>query len=220
MSSERATPERATLPVMREGSTRAAVVPLVLLTALATSAITATLTAKPPTPTAVTTTVRPTPDVLRAVRDLARLESVSFHMERVIDLRETQSRMFGLIEAEDAILLVASADVTAGVDLSALRDGDVTVDPARSRATLTLPHATVLSTRLDAEHTFVHSRTTDLLARRQEQLERRARAEAERSLEAAAVEAGILRRAEANASATLSGLVRALGVREVEVRWR
>jgi Protein of unknown function (DUF4230) len=205
---------------MSEGTTRAAMVPLILLTALSTAAITATFTAKPLSPTSVTTTVRATPDVLRAVRDLARLESVSFHMERVIDLRETQQRAFGLLEAEDAILLVASADVTAGVDLSTLTDGDVVIDARRTHATLTLPHARVLSTRLDAEHTFVHSRTTDLFARRQEQLESRARREAERSLEAGAIEAGILRRAEENAARTLSGLVRALGVGVVEVRWR
>ncbi len=205
---------------MSERAPRAAVIPLVLLTAMATAAITATVTSKPIAPTTVTTTVRPTPDVLRAVRDLARLESVTFHMERVIDLRETQSRAFGLVEAEDAILLVAAAEVIAGVDLAALRDGDVVVDATRSHATLTLPHATVLSTHLDPEHTFVHSRTTDLLARRQEQLESRARAEAERSLQAGAIEAGILRRAEENAARTLSGLVRALGVRDVEVRWR
>jgi hypothetical protein len=42
--------------------------------------------------------VRPTPNVLVAVKDLARLESASFHMERVIDLTDKQSRLFGLIE--------------------------------------------------------------------------------------------------------------------------
>ena len=205
---------------MNDGLPRAAVVPLVLVTALATAALTATFATKPPPPTTVTTTVRPTPSVVRAVRDLARLETASFHMERVIDLRETQSRAFGLIEAEDAILLVAAADVTAGVDLAGLRDEDVVHDAARSRVTLTLARPTVLSTRLDAEHTFVHSRSTDLLARRQEQLESRARQEAERTLAAGAVEAGLLRRAEDNAARTITSLARSMGYAEVEVRWR
>lgn len=205
---------------MNDGLPRAAVVPLVLVTALATAALTATFATKPPPPTTVTTTVRPTPSVVRAVRDLARLETASFHMERVIDLRETQSRAFGLIEAEDAILLVAAADVTAGVDLAGLRDEDVVHDAARSRVTLTLARPTVLSTRLDSEHTFVHSRSTDLLARRQEQLESRARQEAERTLAAGAVEAGLLRRAEDNAARTITSLARSMGYAEVEVRWR
>ncbi len=205
---------------MNDGLPRAAVVPLVLVTALATAALTATFATKPPSPTTVVTTVRPTPSVVRAVRDLARLETASFHMERVIDLRETQSRAFGLIEAEDAILLVAAADVIAGVDLAGLRDEDVVHDAAHSRVTLTLARPAVLSTRLDSEHTFVHSRSTDLLARRQEQLESRARQEAERSLELGAIEAGLLRRAEENAARTITSLARSMGYAEVEVRWR
>jgi len=43
-----------------------------------------------------------------AVRDLARLESVAYHVERVIDVRDKQSLLFGLLKTEDAILLVAS----------------------------------------------------------------------------------------------------------------
>ena len=44
-----------------------------------------------PPMTSSVTVVRPTPDVLVAVRDLARLESASFHMERVIDLSDKLS---------------------------------------------------------------------------------------------------------------------------------
>jgi hypothetical protein len=205
---------------MSDGA-RYAWVPLVLLSAMGAAAVTATLSSRAmPPATTRTITVRPTPDVLRAVQDLARLETVSFHMERVVDLREAQARAWGLIEAEDAILLVAVGDVVAGVDLVALRPEDVRADPAASTATLTLPRATVFSARLDSERTYVHSRTTDVLAQRQEQLETRARQEAERSIAAAAQEAGILRRAEENAARTITGLVRAMGFRDVNIRWR
>ncbi len=85
------------------------------------------------------TVVRPTPNVVVAMRDLARLESAEYHMERVVDLRDRQTRLFGMVEAEDAILLVAAGDVIAGVDFTAMRDGDVVVEPELSRATLTLP---------------------------------------------------------------------------------
>ena len=40
-----------------------------------------------PAPSSVVV-VRPTPNVLVAVRELARLETMEFHMERVIDLTE------------------------------------------------------------------------------------------------------------------------------------
>lgn len=164
--------------------------------------------------------VRPTADVVTAVRDLARLESTRYHMERVIDLSSNQRHLFGLVEAQDSILLVAAADVTAGVDLSRMGDGDVIVEPESGRATVTLPPAEILSARLDNDRTYVHDRETDLLARRRENLETRARQEAERTLRESAIEAGILERAEANAALTIETLVRSLGYRQVVVRFR
>ncbi len=168
-------------------------------------------------PSVSSTGVRSTPSVIVAVRDLARLESVEYHVERVIDVRDRQSLLFGLVKTQDAILLVAVGTVTAGVDLSLLRDGDVTVDPARGTARITLPPAVVLSTRLDNERSWVYARTTDLLAKRHEDLESRARLEAERTLQQTAVEGGILERARVNAERTVAALVRSLGYADVTV---
>ncbi len=163
------------------------------------------------------TSVRSTPSVVMAVRDLARLESVEYHVERVIDVRDRQSAFFGLVNTQDAILLVAVGAVTAGVDLSLLRDGDVTVDPAHGTARVTLPPATVLSTRLDNARSWVYARTTDLLAQRHEDLESRARLEAERTLQQTAIDSGILDRARTNAERTVAALVRSLGYADVTV---
>lgn len=167
-----------------------------------------------------TVVVQPTPDVITAVRDLARLESASFHVERVVDLTSRQRRLGGLLNAEDTILLVAAADVSAGIDLARMRDGDVVIEPDAYRATITLPSAEILSARLDNDRTYVHRRETDLLARRRESLETDARREAERTLRQAAIEGGILERAERNAARTVEALVRSLGYRQVEVRFR
>lgn len=166
-----------------------------------------------------TTIVRPTPDVVVAVRDLARLESTAYHIERVIDLRDRQERLFGLVQAEDAILLVASGQVTAGVDLTRMRDGDVVVDPEAGTAEILLPAPEILSTRLDNDRTYVHARATDVMARRDETLETRARQEAERTLEEAAIEAGILARARWNAEQTVGTLVRSLGYDRVTIHF-
>lgn len=171
-----------------------------------------------PPMSSVSSVVRPLPNVLVAVRDLARLESVSFHMERVMDLTEKQSRLFGLVEGEDAILLVAVADVTAGVDLAKLSDADIEVDQSARRVVVRLPAAEIFHSALDNQRTYVHTRRTGLLARRQEALETRARSEAERALLDAAREAGILARAEESARQTVERLVRSLGYDVVEVR--
>lgn len=174
---------------------------------------------EPETPSTVEV-LRPTASVVTALRDLARLESAEAHVERVVDLRDRQSLLFGAVDADDAILLVAAADVVAGVDLAQLDDDAVDADPATGRARITLPPAEVFSARLDNERTYVHTRTTDLLATRSQTLETRARREAERTLESAAVESGVLRRAEHNAARTIESLVRSLGYTDVEVRVR
>jgi hypothetical protein len=166
------------------------------------------------------TALRSTPSVIVAVRDLARLESVEYHVERVIDLRDRQSLLFGLVRTQDAILFVAVGEVTAGVDLGALAEGDVVADRASGRASVTLPAARVLSTRLDNERSWVYARTTDVLAQRHEDLETRARQEAERTLEQSAVAGGILDRARANAEQTVAALVRSLGYTSVTVTSR
>jgi hypothetical protein len=173
-----------------------------------------------PPMTSSVTVVRPTPDVLVAVRDLARLESASFHMERVIDLSDKQSKMWGLISTEDAILLVAVAEVTAGIDLSKLTATDVVVDPARRTARINLPAPEVLHAALDNEKTYVHSRKTGTLADRHENLESRARKEAERTLVESAQQAGLLNRASDNARRTVEALVHSLGYDKVEVTVR
>jgi uncharacterized protein DUF4230 len=163
------------------------------------------------------TTLRSTPSVVTAVRDLARLETVEYHVERVIDLRDRQSLLFGLIGTQDAILFVAVGQVTAGVDLSELTEGDVVVDRTQGIASVMLPAARVLSTRLDNDNSWVYSRSTDVLAQRKEDLETRARQAAERTLEDDAVASGILDRARTNAEQTVAALVRSLGYTNVTV---
>jgi hypothetical protein len=163
--------------------------------------------------------VAPTPDVVVALRELARLEGMVVYVERVIDLRERQSAFFDLFSGEDAILLVASGEVTAGVDLRALSVGAVEADLEAKRASIVLPRATISSLRLDNDRTYVHTRKTDLFAVRRADLETRARREAERTLERAALEAGILEKAEASVERTVEGLLRSLGFERVEVRF-
>lgn len=173
-----------------------------------------------PPMTSSVTVVQPTPDVLVAVRDLARLESASFHMERVIDLSDKQSKLWGMINTEDAILLVAVAEVTAGVDLQKLTAADVVVDPARRSARINLPAPEVLHAALDNDKTYVHSRKTGTLADRRDNLETRARQEAERTLVESARQAGLLNRASDNARRTVQALVHSLGYDKVEVTVR
>ena len=173
----------------------------------------------PPLSSSVTI-VRPTPNVLIAVKDLARLESASFHMERVIDLTDKQSHLFGLVQGEDAILLVAVANVSAGVDLQQLNAGDIVADSEKKSVKITLPAPEVFHAELDNQRTYVHQRHTSALGARKDNLETRARQEAERTLIDAALQAGLLSKASDNARHAVEGLVRALGYEQIEVTVR
>ena len=162
---------------------------------------------------------RAAPAVVLAVRDMARLEATSFHIEKVVEASDAQSRLWGMVEAKDTLLLVAVGDVVAGVDLSKLRDEDVTVDPAARSVRMRLPAPEITSATLDERATHVYSRSTDVLAERSEQLEGEARRRAEEQMRKAAVEGGILDRARASADRTLRALMRSLGFGHVEIDW-
>ena len=165
-------------------------------------------------------TVRPTNALLVAVRDLSRLETTELHVEKVIDLSDRQSRLFGLVEASDAILLVAAGDVTIGVDLGKLGEGDVSLDPQTGTARMRLPEPEILSSRLDEANTYVYTRKTDILARRNEALETKARQEALAAIEKAGRDADVLGRARRQAERQLTSLATQLGAKQVEVTWR
>jgi hypothetical protein len=173
-----------------------------------------------PPASATRTEVAPTPNVVLAVKSLARLESVTFHMERAIDLADHQSKLFGLVRAKDAILLLAVGDVVAGCDLSTIGENDVDADFEQRRVTVRLPEPKVFSARLDEQKTRVFARKTDALASRHEDLEERARREAVKTMETAAIEAGILDRARGGAESAVKGLLTSAGFREVRIEFR
>jgi hypothetical protein len=171
-------------------------------------------------PGASRTVMRPTGTILMSVRDLARLETNELHMEKVIDLTEKQSRFFGLIDATDALLLVAAGDVTIGIDLTKVGDDDFSVDRETGVARLTLPAPEVLSVRLDEKHTYVYRRTTGLLAERNEQLESKARQEAVRAIEEASRDAAVMEKARKQAERQLRELLGKFGLTQITVGWR
>ncbi|WP_338046241.1 DUF4230 domain-containing protein [Polyangium spumosum] len=164
-------------------------------------------------------TERPTPSLLLAIREVSRLETAEVHVEKVVDLTDRQSAFFGLVEAKDALLLVAVGRAVVGVDLGKMREEDVAFDPKTGVARLDLPEPEVLSAMLDEDGTYVFARSTDLLAKRNEQLEANARRQAQRAIEAAARTPDVMRRARAQAEKQLTALARALGAKQVEVRF-
>jgi hypothetical protein len=116
------------------------------------------------------------------------------------------------------LLLVAAGDVSAGVDLGELKEGDVVVDWEARKVTITLPAAQVFHSELDEGKTHVHDRSTDLLAHRDEKLETDARALAQREMTQAAKDGHLLERAGDSARHTVEQLLRSLGFTTVDVK--
>lgn len=169
---------------------------------------------------AVTTSaveVRPTNDVLISVKDLARLEVTELRVEKVVDLSDKQQRLFGYVDAEDTMLLVASGTAVIGIDLEKM---DATYDEETRTARLTLPPVQTLSSRLDPDSTYVYRRETGILAKRNEQLEGRARKEAVLAIERAAEDPEVIARAKKQAERQLTALLTSAGAKQVIVRWK
>lgn len=158
--------------------------------------------------------------VVRELRALSRLETSALHVEKVIELKDHQKRLHGLVEAEDSLLFVAGGEVVLGVDLSRLGDADLAVDPATGVARIDLPSPEVLSTRFDEARSYVHSRSTDTLARRNEGLESAARREALAAFATAGADPRSIEAAKAQAEKQLRALARAWGAKDLVVTWK
>jgi hypothetical protein len=163
---------------------------------------------------------RATPGLITAIHDVAELEATSFHIEKVVQVTDTQAPLWGLVQAKDDLLLIAVGDVVAGVDLTKVRDQDVRFDSRARSVRVTLPTPEVISSTLDEKATHVYSRRTDVLAARNEQLEGDARRRAEDEMRKQAIEAGILERARVSADRTLRALLHSLGCEQVELDWQ
>ncbi|MCS7178437.1 MAG: DUF4230 domain-containing protein [Anaerolineae bacterium] len=159
-----------------------------------------------------TPTIRPSPaTIIREVQSLSRLETVVYTVEKIITAESGQGALAFLFG--DKLLLVAHGQVIAGVDLSKVREGDVTVTPD-DRVMLTLPPAEVFVVRLDSEKTYVYDRETGLFGMKPD-LETAARQAAEQEILKAALADGILDTADRNARSFLEGFIRGFGFREV-----
>ncbi|MGO9306090.1 MAG: DUF4230 domain-containing protein [Candidatus Korobacteraceae bacterium] len=155
------------------------------------------------------------PTVIRQIRELQRLETVSYTVDKIVS-GERENPVLPSFLAGDRLLLVVHGEAIAGVDLSKLQPSDVVVD--RQSVSIHLPQAEIFTVRLDNAKTRVYSRDTGLFSTPDPNLEGEVRQEAERQIQAAALQDGILKTADNNARQTLTTLLTGLGFGNVEIR--
>jgi hypothetical protein len=154
------------------------------------------------------------PTVVHQIQQLQRLETVSYTMDKIIS-GEHENAYLPKFLAGDRLLLVVHGEVIGGIDLAGLQPADVEVQG--QKVSIHLPAAQVFSTRIDNAKTRVYSRDTGLFSSPDPNLESAVREEAERQLQQAALQDGILKKASDNARSTISGMLQGFGFREVEV---
>jgi hypothetical protein len=153
--------------------------------------------------------------VVRQIQQLQRLETVSYTMDKIIS-GEHANAFLPKFLAGDRLLLVVHGEVVGGINLAALRPGDVLVQG--QKVSIHLPPAEIFSTRIDNARTKVYSRDTGLFSSPDPNLESEVREEAERQLQQAALQDGILITAADNARSTISGMLHGFGFHEVDIR--
>lgn len=152
--------------------------------------------------------------VVKEMRELQRLETAQFTIEKIIDAGTTGNGLKQFLFG-DKILLIAHGEVIAGFDFSQLSDKDVTV--TNNNITLRLPKPQILVTRIDSSKTRVYDRKQGILSKGEKDLETEARKEAEISIHNAACQADILNTASTNARKQLGALLKSFGFNEVTI---
>jgi hypothetical protein len=160
-----------------------------------------------PTPTIIPDPVT----IIRQVRNLSRLETASYTIEKVITAESRQGAFAFLFG--DRLILVAHGQVIAGVDLGKMGEGDIMVTEDGT-VVVTLPPAEVLVVTLNNQESYVFDRDTGLIGMNPA-LETEARRAAEEEILNVALEDGILEMAQQNAETYVRNLILALGFRNV-----
>ena len=155
------------------------------------------------------------PTVIASIQRLARLESVVYTMDKVVEGDRTSQYLPDILTG-DKLLMIVHGQAVDGVDLSQVQASSVQID-GRS-VLLTMPPAQLLSVSLDNSKTRVYSRVTGLLVPADPNLESEVREKAEADLRQSALDSGILTTAEGNARATLTTMLRSLGFQQITFR--
>ena len=163
------------------------------------------------------------PAVLKAVNDLGTLQTASGYYEIVIDVEKSVDHVPAFL-AGRRVLFVAAGTVDAGLDLRTLAAGAVTVDDARTTATLRLPRPRLSAPHLDVDRSYVYNeergladRVGDAFSGSSDDQKPLYTLASQRLAQAAAANDELVRRAETNARGVLVGLLRPLGFTDVTV---
>jgi hypothetical protein len=156
------------------------------------------------------------PVVVEGIQELDQLATVRW-TESVPVTRESGGDALERLFSGEKVLLIATGEVEAGVNLADIGKDDVSVNG--DSVTIKLPEPEILSASLDEEKTHVYDRDfSPLNVRPDDDLVEKARAQALVKIKGAALENEILDTAEQNAENSIRAFVTSLGFEKVRFR--
>ena len=156
------------------------------------------------------------PVVVEGIKELDHLATVRW-TESVPVTKETGGAILDRLFDGEKVLVIATGEVEAGIDLGDIGKEDVSVNS--DTVTIDLPEPEILSASLDEEKTRVYDRDfSPLNVRPDDDLVEEARLQAVEKIRDAARENKILDTAEHNAEASVRAFVTTLGFEEVRFR--
>jgi Protein of unknown function (DUF4230) len=156
------------------------------------------------------------PVVVEGIKELDHLATVRW-TESVPVTRETGGDILERLFSGEKVIVIATGEVEAGVDLGDVEKDDVAVEG--DSVTIDLPEPEILSVSLDEGRTRVYDRDfSPLNVRPDDDLVEMARLRAVEKIEAAARENEILETAERSAEDSIRAFAATLGFDEVRFR--
>jgi hypothetical protein len=152
------------------------------------------------------------PAMVREIQSLSELVSVKYTVQKVVGLEEKKTPV-----GAEKLLLIVQAEVLAGVDLSQMTPGSIKFLP-HGEIRLALPPARIFHIVIDDKETKVWDRQITWWTpwvSADPDLERQARLAANKSVEQAALDMGILDQARRNAETVIRNLMETLGAKSV-----
>ncbi|MEM7334844.1 MAG: DUF4230 domain-containing protein [Chloroflexota bacterium] len=152
--------------------------------------------------------------IVNQINDLARLETASVDLEKVITAERGSDALFGTFS--ESMIFVANGTVVAGIDFQEMEEADLkVVDP--ETIWVHLPNAKIFEDLpvLDNEESYVADRDTGLFVSADPELETEVRRVAESTIREEAFETGIVSVADENAEAFMESFLTSLGFTNV-----
>lgn len=168
---------------------------------------------------------RSQPVLLQSIQDLSRYEAATGNFQVIIDL-EKDARFIPAIIRGERTLFIAAGSVDVAVDFGRLQAGAIEVSQERNSVRIVLPRPELERANIDSTRSYVYSQQRGLLDRlgsvfsdnpsNQQQLY----VLGAEKIQAAAVESGLVERAETNTRAMLTGMLQSLGFTTISVEFQ